>query len=108
MEHTLPEDRRKQGDDEKRGGYVLSRHSNSTKMPVLTFVLAALAMLPMPTSAAHPFLTPQPAFITLDPGVPADSTVTPIISSGEMYHEFLFEGLPDGIGLSPGTGGMAR
>jgi len=74
-------------------------------MPVSTFVLAALAMLPMSTSAADPFLTPQAPFITLDPGVPAGSAVTAIISSGEMYHEFLFEGLPDGIGLSPGTGG---
>jgi hypothetical protein len=31
--------------------------------------------------------------------------VTPIIDSGETVDGFLFEGLPDGIGLSPGTGG---
>lgn len=51
---------------------------------------------------AHPFLTPQAPFITLDPGVPMGSAVTAVISSGESYHGFLFEGLPDGIGLAPG------
>jgi len=65
------------------------------------FLLAALLLviaLPERSSAAHPFLTPQDPFITLTgPG-----SVTPIISSGETYHDFLFEGIPDGIGLAPG------
>jgi Bacterial protein of unknown function (DUF839) len=33
------------------------------------------------------------------PGV----TLTPIINSGEMYHDFLFEGIPDGIDVMPGS-----
>lgn len=53
--------------------------------------------------AGHPFLTPQPPFITLDLGVPAGSMVQAILSSGETYHGFLFEGIPDGIGLAPGS-----
>jgi hypothetical protein len=53
-------------------------------------------LLPVAASAVDP-----PA-ITLDPGVPAGSTVTPIIDSGESIGDFLFEGLPDGIGLAPG------
>lgn len=62
---------------------------------LLAFVLAAV-LLPAPVSAVGP-----PA-ITLDPGVPAGSAVTPIIDSGETFDGFLFEGLPDGIGLAPG------
>ena len=62
---------------------------------LLAFVLAVL-LLPAPASAVGP-----PA-ITLDSGVPAGSTVTPIIDSGESFNGFLFEGLPDGIGLAPG------
>ncbi len=70
---------------------------------VPVFLIVAVAVvLPAPASAAHPFLTPQPPFITLDPGVPVGSSVTAIISSGETYHGFLFEGIPDGIGLAPG------
>jgi hypothetical protein len=59
-----------------------------------------VVLLPAPVSAVEP-----PA-ITLDPGVPAGSTVTPIIDSGETFDSFLFEGIPDGIGLAPGTGGV--
>lgn len=69
------------------------------------FLLVALALvfaLPGQSLADHSFLTPQGPFITLEPGLPAGSAVTPIISSGETYHDFLFEGIPDGIGLAPG------
>jgi hypothetical protein len=69
------------------------------------FLLAMLVLtlvLPGPSAADHPFLTEEAPFITLDPGVPAGSSVTAIISSGETYHDFLFEGIPDGIGLAPG------
>lgn len=62
---------------------------------ILAFVLAVV-LLPASASAVGP-----PA-ITLDPGVPTGSTVTPIIDSGDTLGGFLFEGLPDGIGLAPG------
>ena len=77
-----------------------TKHSNRQYKKL--FVLLAVVLLPMAASANHPFLTPQAPLITLDAGVPAGSTMTAIISSGEMYHDFLFEGLPDGIGLAPG------
>ncbi|NIO08438.1 MAG: hypothetical protein GTO40_10695, partial [Deltaproteobacteria bacterium] len=67
----------------------------------IRFLLAALALvlaLAGPSAADHPFLTGEPAFITLT----VAGEVTPIISSGETYHDFLFEGIPDGIGLAPG------
>ncbi len=75
----------------------------------LVVALALVGAFPTQSSAAHPFLTPQPPFITLDPGVPPGSGVTAIISSGETYHSFLFEGIPDGIGIAPGpTPGTAN
>ena len=74
------------------------------EVQVVTLMLAVV-IVPMTASADHPFHTSQAPFITLDPGAPAGSSVTAIISSGETYHEFLFEGIPDGIGLAPGTAG---
>jgi len=65
------------------------------------FLLVALALvfaLPGQSFAGHPFLTPQGPYIALT----VAGSVTPIISSGETYHDFLFEGIPDGIGLAPG------
>jgi len=72
------------------------------------FLLAVLAMvLALPVGSLangeFPFLTPQDPFITLDPGVPAGSSVKAIISSGETVNGFTFQGLPDGIGLAPGS-----
>lgn len=65
-------------------------------------VFALLLALPGSALADHPYFTPQAPYITLDPGVPAGSSVTGIISSGEEYHGFIFEGIPDGIGIAPG------
>jgi hypothetical protein len=42
------------------------------------------------------------SYITLDPGVPAGSSVTPIITVGETVDSVLFEGIPDGIGMTDG------
>lgn len=67
------------------------------------FWLAVLVLViarPEPASADHPFLTAEPAFITLT----GEGSVIPIISSGETYHDVLFEGIPDGIGITPGPG----
>lgn len=71
-----------------------------SKFLVVTLALVSLLLvLPGPALADHSFLTPQPAYITLT--VPGN--VIPIISSGETYHDFLFEGIPDGIGIAPGS-----
>jgi hypothetical protein len=64
----------------------------------LLVLLALVLALPGGVLADHAYLTPEAPFITLT--VPGE--VTAIISSGETYHDFLFEGLPDGIGLAPG------
>lgn len=69
------------------------------------FIAVLVLMVAIPTlAAANPgFLTPQAPFITLDPGLPAGSSVKGIISSGETISSFRFQGLPDGIGLTPGS-----
>lgn len=62
-------------------------------------VFTLLLALPGASLADHPYQTPAEPFITLTvPGA-----VTPIISSGENYHGFIFEGIPDGIGIAPGS-----
>ena len=73
----------------------------------LLIVLAMVLALPVGSLASgdFPFLTPQDPFITLDAGVPAGSSVKAIISSGETVNGFTFQGLPDGIGLAPGSDG---
>jgi hypothetical protein len=60
---------------------------------------AAVAMLPQSATAGHPFLTSEPPMITLT----GAGDVLPIINSGEKYHNFTFQGIPDGIGLAPGN-----
>ncbi len=67
----------------------------------LIFSLVALttALLPAPAGADHGFLTDDAPFITLS--VPGK--VKAIISSGDEVGSFLFEGIPDGIGIRPGV-----
>ena len=69
---------------------------------LVTLAIAVVATAPR-VIADHAFLTPEAPYITLDPGAPGGSSVQAIISSGETYHDFLFEGIPDGIGIAPGA-----
>jgi hypothetical protein len=73
------------------------------RLPALMLLVALV--IPFAVSASgHPgFLTPEAPYITLDPGVPAGSSVTAIISTGESVDGVLFEGIPDGIGVAPGA-----
>jgi hypothetical protein len=64
-------------------------------------VLAMLLALPAGSLANNGYHTPQAPFLTLDPGVPSGSSLTAIINSGDVVNGFLFEGIPDGIGLAP-------
>ena len=48
------------------------------------------------------FFTAEEPFITLADGLPRGAKVKAIISSGDELGDFLFEGLPDGIGIKPG------
>ncbi len=71
-------------------------------LTVLPAVLAAVVLLvPLPAAADGGWLTDDPPFVTLAPGVPSGSEVTAIINSGDTLGDFEFQGLPDGIGLAP-------
>jgi len=72
----------------------------SSRLPAMLLPAALI-----PAMAFADFLTPTPPMITLEPTAPAGSSVTAIISSGDTVGAFLFEGLPDGIGLAPAAGG---
>ena len=50
-------------------------------------------------AAAPGFRTDVPPMLTLGPGAPAGSNVKAIISSGDEFGDFTFEGIPDGIGF---------
>lgn len=74
------------------------------KLHRIVFLLIALALvfaLPGLSLADSGWVTPEAPYITLE-DVPAGSSVTAIISSGESVDGVLFEGIPDGIGLAPG------
>ena len=62
---------------------------------------AALLLTAMPGSADPGFRTKQRPMLRLGPGAPPGSLLTAIISSGEELGDFLFEGIPDGIGWVP-------
>ena len=81
------------------------RLKNAWRLMVVMTV--AFAMLPVTAASAKPggssgFLTAEPSFLTLDPGLPSGASVRPIISVGDEIGDFMFEGLPDGIGIRPG------
>lgn len=65
--------------------------------------IALLAIFPALVAANPGWLTPEAPYITLEPGLPPGSTVKAIISSGEMVDGVRFQGIPDGIGISPGS-----
>lgn len=70
---------------------------------VVAMTMVALATGPVAAEPRSPgFLTDENPYITLADGLPAASSVTAIISSGEQLGGFQFQGIPDGIGIRPG------
>ncbi len=74
----------------------------------MTVVLLAFTMLvgmvgTAPAAPESGYLTDQAPAITLDPSLPAGADVKAIINSGDVLGDFLFEGIPDGIGIRPGA-----
>lgn len=79
------------------------RHKPKNGWRLLVAMTVAFALLPVSAAGAvHGFLTSEAAYITLDPGVPGGSSVKPIITVGETVDGVLFEGIPDGIGVTDG------
>jgi hypothetical protein len=85
---------------------MTARFSTPARTIGLALLAAGLmATVAIPAQAAKPasgFLTGEAPMITLDPGLPAGASVKAIISSGDEVGDFMFEGLPDGVGIRPG------
>jgi hypothetical protein len=68
---------------------------------VVVAALVALTVAAMP-GTAQAFRTSEPPMLALGPDAPRKSSITPLISVGDVYRGFMFEGIPDGIGFAPG------
>jgi uncharacterized protein DUF839 len=67
---------------------------------------AITLVLTLPASAlgSHgPHPTPASPYLTLTAAA-AGGQVRPLINSGDTFHDVMFRGIPDGIGVVPGTG----
>ena len=68
-----------------------------------TAALTLAIAFPATTLGAHgPFPNPPP-YVALTPAA-AGGQIVPLINSGDTYHDVIFEGIPDGIGVVPGSG----
>lgn len=78
-------------------------HPHVLKAIPVAVALAFAAAAPV-GAAPKPegFRTSEPAMLELSANLPSGAKLTPIISSGDEIGGFLFEGLPDGVGLRPG------
>ncbi len=84
------------------GGWLVRKRLRDV-WRLLVAMTVAFALLPVSVAGAGDgFLTPKAPYITLDAGVPGGSSVKAILSVGESPYGDLFEGLPDGIGLTDG------
>ncbi len=83
--------------------------ANTTPISRSLIIATAMTMLvltlfPATAEAAHQgYLTDSDPLIELDANVGSGGRVVPIINSGDELGDFVFEGLPDGIGLAPGS-----
>jgi hypothetical protein len=63
----------------------------------------AFATIPGAAGADGGYLTGAAPLIDLDPSLPSGARVTAIISSGETVDGTMFQGIPDGVGITPGA-----
>ncbi len=72
-----------------------------------TFSILAIATsltLALPASVLGNHGFPNPAPYVAFTGAVTDGRIVPLINSGDEYQGITFEGIPDGIGVVPGTG----
>ncbi len=89
--------------------------SRSTTTPITTSLIIATAMAMLVVTlfpavaegAPRGYLTSSDPLVVLDGNVPPGGQVIPIINSGDELGDFIFQGLPDGIGLAPSRTGNA-
>jgi hypothetical protein len=83
--------------------------SRRSAAAILT-ALALILSLPASTLGWHDGNTDSPPMITLigayAPGGATPGTLVPLINSGEIFDGLTFQGLPDGLGVVPGSGSV--
>ncbi len=79
----------------------MSRSRFVVAVALAATVLAGSAVGTATAAPQRGFLTGTPAMLSLAPGLPNGSSVRPLISSGDQIGSFVFEGIPDGVGLRP-------
>ena len=85
---------------------TLSPAIAATKRSAVALGAAALMLIASaaPVGADRDgFLTDADPYITVADGLPAGAQATAIISVGDVVDDFMFEGIPDGVGIRPGT-----
>jgi hypothetical protein len=87
---------------------------NARRIIAIAGALVLLLVLAVPVQA-HPgkqhhqgFQTAKDPYLTLGAGAPDGSSLTPIISVGDRIGKYMFEGIPDGIGLAPAGHGKVE
>jgi hypothetical protein len=78
-------------------------HFRRVRVWLFLSAIVLVVVLPAIVGANDGFLTTEPPAIMIDPGAPAGSEVKAIISVGDVVDGVLFEGLPDGIGITNGS-----
>ena len=68
-------------------------------------VIGLSMLVPGQPAVADGFLTDKDPYLMLESGAPPGSSLLAIISVGEMVGDYMFEGIPDGVGLAPGPDG---
>ncbi|MDH3301392.1 MAG: PhoX family protein [Acidimicrobiia bacterium] len=84
----------------QRAGSVRKSKALAIALGAAMLLVASLAS---PVGADRDgFLTSNDVYITIADGLPSGAKASPIISSGDEVGDFLFEGIPDGVGIRPG------
>lgn len=82
---------------------VPRRSARSLALVAAAAAMATAIATPAGATPASGYLTGEDPYITIADGLPAGSSAKALISSGDQLGSFVFEGLPDGIGIRPGT-----
>jgi hypothetical protein len=85
---------------------MLVRRSNRPNRRLAAFASALILVVALPTASlgSHGFPNPAP-YVALTAAA-AGGQIVPLINSGDVVDGVTFEGIPDGIGVVPGTGSV--
>jgi hypothetical protein len=88
------------------------RHRFSTRLLVALAAGVVISATTAPLAGAAPtnagFKTAQPSMVALGPGAPAQSSVEPLITVGDVVGAYSFEAIPDGMSILPrGQGALS-